>query len=91
MHNVWQYTDEFQDEHTCAAMIMGGSHYRPVPQKDYPFGNWYFPSVKKVSQHGKYLLMDDTYERSGTVGFRCVFDTEESSMKEGGTTPLLLI
>ena len=27
--NVWQWTDEYVDEHTRAAILRGGSHYRP--------------------------------------------------------------
>lgn len=34
----------------------------------------YFPAVTTLSQHGKYLLMDDAYERAGTIGFRCAGD-----------------
>ena len=30
MGNVWQWTDEYVDEHTRAAILRGGSHYRPV-------------------------------------------------------------
>ena len=28
--NVWQWTDEFQDEHTRAAILRGGGYYRPA-------------------------------------------------------------
>ena len=27
--NVWQWTDEFTDEHTRAAILRGGSYYQP--------------------------------------------------------------
>ena len=27
--NVWQWTDEFEDEHTRAAILRGGGYYRP--------------------------------------------------------------
>ena len=30
--NVWQWTDEFQDEHTRAAILRGGGYYRPRRQ-----------------------------------------------------------
>lgn len=66
--NVWQWTDEYVDDHTRAAIVRGGSHY-------YPLGSiWYFPEAFKNSQHGKLLLMAPSYDRSGTVGFRCVKD-----------------
>jgi len=68
--NVWQWTDEFADEHTRAAILRGGSHYRPVGSI------WYFPQAYKNTQHGKLLLMGPSYDRSGTVGFRCVKDAE---------------
>ena len=27
--NVWQWTDEYADEHTRAAIVRGGSYYQP--------------------------------------------------------------
>ncbi len=27
--NVWQWTDEYVDDHTRAAILRGGSHYQP--------------------------------------------------------------
>jgi formylglycine-generating enzyme required for sulfatase activity len=68
--NVWQWTDEFYDEHTRAAILRGGSYYRPDGSK------WYFPANTRLDQHGKYLLMAPCKDRSGTVGFRCAMDTE---------------
>jgi gamma-glutamyl hercynylcysteine S-oxide synthase len=68
--NVWQWTDEFVDEHTRAAILRGGSHYRPAGSI------WYFPQAYKNDQHGKLLLMAPSYDRSGAVGFRCVKDAE---------------
>jgi gamma-glutamyl hercynylcysteine S-oxide synthase len=66
--NVWQWTDEYVDEHTRAAVLRGGSHYQPQGSR------WYFPQAYKLSQHGKYLLMAPSIDRSGTLGFRCVVD-----------------
>ncbi|MBI4582163.1 MAG: SUMF1/EgtB/PvdO family nonheme iron enzyme [Planctomycetes bacterium] len=66
--NVWQWTSEFLDEHTRAAIVRGGSYYRPKAS------HWYFPRNTKLSEHGKYLLMAPSKDRSGTVGFRCVVD-----------------
>jgi formylglycine-generating enzyme required for sulfatase activity len=68
--NVWQWTDEYVDEHTRAAILRGGSHYQP--QGSY----WYFPQAFRNDQHGKLLLMAPGYDRSGAVGFRCVQDAE---------------
>jgi formylglycine-generating enzyme required for sulfatase activity len=66
--NVWQWTDEYVDDHTRAAIVRGGSHYRPMGSI------WYFPQAYRNSQHGKVLLMAPSYDRSGAVGFRCVKD-----------------
>jgi gamma-glutamyl hercynylcysteine S-oxide synthase len=68
--NVWQWTDEFVDEHTRAAILRGGSYYQPQGSM------WYFPQTYRLDEHGKYLLMAPGIDRSGTVGFRCVKDAE---------------
>ena len=68
--NVWQWTDEFVDEHTRAAILRGGSFYQPQGSL------WYFPQAYRLDQHGKYLLMAPSIDRSGAVGFRCVVDAE---------------
>jgi iron(II)-dependent oxidoreductase len=66
--NVWQWTDEYLDEHTRAAVLRGGSSYQPQTS------HWYFPQAYRLDQHGKYLLMAPGKDRSGGVGFRCVVD-----------------
>lgn len=66
--NVWQWTDEFRDEHTRSAIVRGGNYYQP--QGSF----WYFPEAYKNNEHGKYLLMAPSYDRSATIGFRCVMD-----------------
>ncbi len=68
--NVWQWTEEFQDEHTRAAILRGDSYYQP------PDSKWYFPKGFKNTEHGKYLLMAPSKDQAGTVGFRCVVDAE---------------
>ena len=68
--NVWQWTDEYVDDHTRAAILRGGNHYRPAGSI------WYFPEAYKNTQHGKLLLMAPSYDRSGTLGFRCVKDAQ---------------
>jgi formylglycine-generating enzyme required for sulfatase activity len=68
--NVWQWTDEFEDEHTRAAILRGGNYYQPQGSI------WYFPEAYRNDQHGKLLLMAPGYDRSGTVGFRCVMDIQ---------------
>ncbi|MBE7537829.1 MAG: SUMF1/EgtB/PvdO family nonheme iron enzyme [Opitutaceae bacterium] len=66
---VWQWTDEFADEHTRAAVLRGGSAYQPQTS------HWYFPQAYQLDQHGKYLLMSPGRDRSGMLGFRCVKDS----------------
>ncbi|WP_223621541.1 SUMF1/EgtB/PvdO family nonheme iron enzyme [Lysobacter sp. ESA13C] len=66
--NVWQWSDEYLDEHTRAAILRGGSAYRPQTS------HWYFPQAYRLDQHGKYLLMAPSKDRSGCIGFRCVVD-----------------
>jgi formylglycine-generating enzyme required for sulfatase activity len=68
--NVWQWTDEFLDEHTRAAILRGGGYYRPQGS------NWYFPKNANLHEHGKYLLMAPSKDRSAMIGFRCVVDAQ---------------
>jgi formylglycine-generating enzyme required for sulfatase activity len=67
--NVWQWTDEYWDDHTRAAILRGGSFYQP--QHSY----WYFPQAYRLDEHGKYLLMAPSKDRAGTLGFRCARDS----------------
>jgi gamma-glutamyl hercynylcysteine S-oxide synthase len=68
--NVSQWTDEFQDPHTRAAIIRGGAAYQPHGSV------WYFPQSYRLDEHQKLLLMAPSRDRSGTIGFRCVVDAQ---------------
>ena len=68
--NVWQWTEEFVDEHTRAAILRGGSYYQPRGSI------WYFPQAYKLNEHGKLLLMSPSMDRSAALGFRCVMDVK---------------
>jgi formylglycine-generating enzyme required for sulfatase activity len=68
--NVWQWTDQFEDEHTRAAIVRGGSYYQPQGSI------WYFPQAYRNDEHSKVLLMAPSYDRSGGIGFRCVRDAQ---------------
>jgi formylglycine-generating enzyme required for sulfatase activity len=68
--NVWQWTDEFVDEHTRGGILRGGSYYQPQGTI------WYFPQAYKLNEHGKLLLTSPSMDRSGGVGFRCVVDSK---------------
>jgi len=65
---VWQWTDEYADDHTRTAIVRGGSTYQPQGSI------WYFPQAYRLDEHGKYLLMAPSLDRSGAIGFRCVMD-----------------
>ncbi len=69
--NIWQWTNVFEDEHTRAAVLRGVSYYQPQGSV------WYFPQAYKNDEHSKYLLMAPSYDRSGTLGFRCVKDAAQ--------------
>jgi iron(II)-dependent oxidoreductase len=66
--NVSQWTDEYRDPHTRAAILRGGASYQPAGSI------WYFPQTYRLDEHQKYLLMSPGHDRAGTVGFRCVVD-----------------
>ena len=68
--NVWQWTDEYTDEHTRAVIVRGGEYYQPQGSI------WYFPQAYRNDEHSKVLLMAPSYDRSGGVGFRCVRDAQ---------------
>ena len=68
--SVSQWTDEYRDEHTRAAIVRGGAAYHP------PASIWYFPQTYRLNEHQKYLLMSPGRDRAGTIGFRCVVDAE---------------
>jgi formylglycine-generating enzyme required for sulfatase activity len=70
--NVWQWTDEYVDEHTRAAVLRGGSYFQPQGSM------WYFPRAYQNDQHGKLLLMAPSIDRAGTLGFRCVVDNPKT-------------
>jgi len=68
--NVWQWTDEFTDEHTRGGVLRGGSYYAPQGSI------WYFPQAYKLTEHGKLLMMAPSMDRSGALGFRLVQDAQ---------------
>lgn len=65
---IWQWTDEYRDEHVRAAVLRGGSAYQPQTS------HWYFPQAYALDEHSKYLLMAPAKDRSAAIGFRCVVD-----------------
>ena len=60
--NVWQWTEEFVDEHTRGGILRGGSYYQPQGSI------WYFPQAYKLNEHGK--LLSDVPEHGSLWGTR---------------------
>ena len=69
--NVWQWTDEYLDEHSRGGILRGGSYFKPQGS------NWYFPNKIELNTHGKLLLMAPSKDRAATLGFRCVVDAAQ--------------
>jgi formylglycine-generating enzyme required for sulfatase activity len=77
--NVWQFTNEVTDAHSRAALVRGGSNWRPGINGT-AGSKWYFQHVTApMTQHNKYELVSDSYERAGALGFRCVQDVAPSA------------
>ena len=77
--NVWQMTSSFTDLHTRRVVLKGGSNYRPmykpgVPSFNLNTADFYSPQARSLVLHNIAFLMSESFERSGTVGFRCVRD-----------------
>jgi len=69
--NVWQWTDEYLDDHSRGGILRGGSYFKPQGSR------WYFPNKIELNTHGKLLLMAPSKDRAGTLGFRCAVDAAE--------------
>jgi gamma-glutamyl hercynylcysteine S-oxide synthase len=69
--NVWQWTDEYLDEHARGGILRGGSYFKPQGSR------WYFPNKLELNTHGKLLLMAPSKDRAATLGFRCAVDAAE--------------
>lgn len=101
IRSVWQYTTEFQDTHTRAVILRGGSNYCPWRGTNttapgsydphtgknltHPYGGsrWYFRPAFRLDNYNKYFLMSGSYERAGTIGFRCVADAVDDCGTDG--------
>ena len=80
--NKWEWTSQFDDQHTRRAVLRGGSRYRPEGSM------WYFPGLESGAGtgavHGLWLLMGGGMDRSELIGFRCVMDAMQGSEGSGG-------
>lgn len=69
--NVYQWTDEYLDEHTRTAVVRGGNYYQPQGSM------WYFPQNYKLNEHERFLLIAPSLDRSSGIGFRCAADSSQ--------------
>ncbi len=68
--NVWQLTDDvYNDGSYFFVMMRGGSFFHPTASVWYVQGG-----PRPVNQHQMLLLVSPGFDRSATVGFRCVKD-----------------
>ena len=84
---VWQWTNAFSDAHTASAILRGSSYFHP-PSCPWYFPNQQIPEVNcshwwpaatvqhwgTLLSHNKLMTMAPSYDRHGTVGFRCAAD-----------------
>lgn len=92
---LWQYTSQFKDERQRRAVLKGGSML-------WADGDWYFPGGPEEGQgydimgngNGRdtgnympYFLMDDSFERAGTIGIRCAAESVDEAASARCYTP----
>ena len=76
---VWQWTSELASSHTRAALVRGGAYWAAQGSDWYFFnnlqsGNYLTTGPLTLKTYARLLLMAPSYDRHGTVGFRCVVD-----------------
>jgi len=76
--NVFQWTDEFCDTHTCMSTVRGGTYYAPrclrPPDGQGGSCNYYFVFPQNLNTHNTWLVMSESMDRTKSFGFRCVAD-----------------
>jgi formylglycine-generating enzyme required for sulfatase activity len=72
--SVWQLTNDLYQSGSYRYIIMkGGSHFKPSSSW------WYVQGGPRELHYRQFLLrVSQGFERNGTVGFRCVKDSEQS-------------
>jgi hypothetical protein len=78
--SVWQITSAFEDTHTAAVILRGGSNYAPHRNPHTGQGVWYFRPTPRLDTFGKLMTMGPSYDRAGTVSFRCVADAVDTGL-----------
>jgi iron(II)-dependent oxidoreductase len=76
---VWQWTSELSSSHTRAGLVRGGAYWAAQGSDWYFFnnlasGNYLTTGPLTLKTYARLLLMAPSYDRHGTVGFRCVVD-----------------
>jgi gamma-glutamyl hercynylcysteine S-oxide synthase len=73
--NVWQMTaDVYDNGSNFYRTLRGGSYYYPRTSEWYVVGGpW------PVDQHQMLLMVSPGFDRSATIGFRCVMDVQEKN------------
>jgi hypothetical protein len=76
--NVWQMTNDMYFNGTnYFTVIRGGSYYKPLSSW------WYIQGGPQSLDRTQILLMvSQGFDRSPTVGFRCVKDIERRNFKD---------
>ncbi len=77
--SVWQITSTFEDAHTASVVLRGGSNYAPRRDAHANKGNWYFRQTPRLDSFGVLNMMSPSYDRAGTISFRCVADAVEDT------------
>jgi formylglycine-generating enzyme required for sulfatase activity len=76
--NVWQMTsDMYFNGNNYFSIIRGGSYYKPESS------SWYIEGgPQPLDRTQIFLLVSPGFDRSATVGFRCVRDVESKNFKD---------
>ena len=59
MGNVWQWTNDYCDDHTCFALVRGGSSY-----KQHHIARYYFAQPADLTQHNTWIAMAESNDVS---------------------------
>ena len=57
--NVWQWTNDYCDDHTCFALVRGGSTY-----KQHHIARYYFAQPADLTQHNTWIAMAESNDVS---------------------------
>jgi formylglycine-generating enzyme required for sulfatase activity len=72
---VWEWTSEFVDERTRAAVLRGGSAFR-LESYDQFGDNWYFPGGMPYDQHGNFVPFASSFPGWGSHKYPAALSTQ---------------